>query len=615
MECKVIANILVSVTSVWILSIVLIVSPELVNGMVVGQQVWFHYAAMAFAGSVLLTWIMQKKKIAIAFTLPDLLVFALSGLLLFTYNWDLTPAYMRLVFILQLVPFWFVLRFALASNPELRYLFIIGLTFIGLIESVWGFRQLYGFTYSNHHLFCLTGSFYNPGPYSGYLAVILPLALDMVLKYRSYTYLWPLSKKNLLYWFSTVTVVVVITILPAGMSRSAWIAAGVSCAWIAWIRLSGREKLLELWNRYSRYRLVAIVCVSLILIGGIAGAYLLKKDSADGRAFMWKIAAKVITENPVEGTGLGGFSTPYALAQETYFASGEASYTEKLVAGTPDYLFNEYLQLILELGIFGFICFVLLIGSCFYKGYKNGQTAACGGLIALCVFAFSSYPLQLPSFCIVLTILLALCLVPAEWKPVNPILNKKVNRMAAIMTGVSLTIIGGASFFIYRMQKEMYSNYKEWSNVKVLHQVKAYEQASMAYHKLYPILGYEPAFLFEYAQCLSDQKEYATSTYLLEKATRLKVDPMIYNVIAKNYQATGNYKEAERWLWKSIHLLPERIYPYYLLTKLYVDPGYNDLVKARQMAEMVLTKEPKVQSTAIREMREEIKKLVDLIVK
>ena len=608
MECKVIANILVSVTSVWILSIVLIVSPELVNGMVVGQQVWFHYAAMAFAGSVLLTWIMQKK-IVIAFTLPDLLVLALSGLLLFTYKWDLTPAYTRLVFILQLVPFWFVLRFALASNPELRYLFIIGLTFIGLIESVWGFRQLYGFTYSNHHLFRLTGSFYNPGPYSGYLAVILPLALDMVLKYRSYTYLWPLRKKNLLYWFSTVTVVVVITILPAGMSRSAWIAAGVSCAWIAWIRLSGREKLLELWNKYSRYRLVAIVCVSLILIGGITGAYLLKKDSADGRVLMWKIAAKVITENPVEGTGLGGFSTPYASAQETYFASGEASYTEKLVAGTPDYLFNEYLQLILELGIFGFICFVLLIGSCFYKGYKNGQTAACGGLIALCVFAFSSYPLQLPSFCIVLTILLALCLIPPRYKETEPFTGKYRIRLSAGFTGLFILIMCGASFSIFWLQKDMYSNYKEWSKIKMLHQVKAYEQGAKAYAKLYPVLGYEPAFLFEYAQCLSNQKEYKLSNLYLEKATSLKVDPMIYNVMAKNYQAMGKLKEAERWLWKSIHLLPERIYPYYLLTKLYADPGYNEQQKARNIAGVVLTKEPKVHSRAIREMREEIKKM------
>ena len=42
----------------------------------------------------------------------------------------------------------------------------------GGIEAVWGIRQVYGFTYSNHSLYALTGSFYNPGPYSGYLAKI-----------------------------------------------------------------------------------------------------------------------------------------------------------------------------------------------------------------------------------------------------------------------------------------------------------------------------------------------------------------------------------------------------------------------------------------------------------
>ena len=47
----------------------------------------------------------------------------------------------------------------------------------GVVEAVWGIRQVYGFTYSNHSLYALTGSFYNPGPYSGYLAMIFPICL------------------------------------------------------------------------------------------------------------------------------------------------------------------------------------------------------------------------------------------------------------------------------------------------------------------------------------------------------------------------------------------------------------------------------------------------------
>lgn len=72
------------------------------------------------------------------------------------------------------------------------------------------------------------------------------------------------------------------------------------------------------------------------------------------------------------------------------------------------------------------------------------------------------------------------------------------------------------------------------------------------------------------------------------------------------------FKEAERWLWKSVHLLPERIYPYYLLTKLYADPGYNKLDKAKEMAQIVLTKKPKVHSLAIREMRNEVMNIFKL---
>lgn len=46
------------------------------------------------------------------------------------------------------------------------------------------------------------------------------------------------------------------------------------------------------------------------------------------------------------------------------------------------------------------------------------------------------------------------------------------------------------------------------------------------------------------------------------------------------------------------------------LTKLYTEPDFYEPNKLQQAARAVLTKEPKVQSTAIREMREEVKKII-----
>ena len=54
----------------------------------------------------------------------------------------------------------------------LLFLFIL----LGIIEAIWGLGQLYGVVLSRHDQFLLTGSFYNPGPYSGFLAMIFPIA-------------------------------------------------------------------------------------------------------------------------------------------------------------------------------------------------------------------------------------------------------------------------------------------------------------------------------------------------------------------------------------------------------------------------------------------------------
>ena len=53
------------------------------------------------------------------------------------------------------------------------------------------------------------------------------------------------------------------------------------------------------------------------------------------------------------------------------------------------------------------------------------------------------------------------------------------------------------------------------------------------------------------------------------------------------------------------------MYPYYLLAKLYAEPEFYQEDKFRAAAGAVLTKEPKVESTAVREMRTEIKKMVE----
>jgi tetratricopeptide (TPR) repeat protein len=142
----------------------------------------------------------------------------------------------------------------------------------------------------------------------------------------------------------------------------------------------------------------------------------------------------------------------------------------------------------------------------------------------------------------------------------------------------------------------------------VLYHAGIYEKGAEAYASLYPLLFDQLDFLFEYAQCLSKSERYAESNAVLEKAVKIRCDPMLYNVTGRNCQAMKRYADAERCFRKAANIVPGRIYPWYLLAYLYMEMGETE--KARETAQIVLTKEPKVQSTAVREMREKMKEII-----
>ena len=466
-----------------------------------------------------------------------------------------------------------------------------------MVEAVLGMRQLHGFEGSNHSLFRLTGDFYNPGPYSGYLAIVLPVCLWMILR----------QTRMYLYYLAWGTLLAIIVVLPTGMSRTAWIAAALSCAWVYWEQRIGWKKTKTYIYEFKTLTIVSSVLVLISVAGALTGIFLLKKDSANGRLLLWKITEQAIMEQPWTRTGLGGFPAAYAETQAQYFASGEASETEMMVAGCPEYGFNEFLQIGLEQGLVGLMVFVLLLGYSLFRGVKNRQAGAAGGILALMVFSLASYPLQLPEFWVVLVVLMGIAntTIYIDTPPTPSREGRKI---------LSVAVIGGMAVccgWLFWQQKGYYQGYKKWNTLKMLYNSKAYEAAADGYEELVPLMGYKPELLFEAAQCLSKTERFAEANRLLERAMKLSGDPMIHYMVAKNEQDLGNYQKAENLLLHAIEILPERIYPYYLLTKLYSETAFFQEDKFIKAADAVLTKEPKVESTAIREMRTEVTKLID----
>ena len=574
------------------------INPELANGIITGKIFWFQLIVSVFSIGLIVSLLRKKGNPYFSFTWCDLFLILTGGWYAATYSWTLNPEPIKLLFGGQLIILWFLLRYKLSQYPILNRYFLLILIGTGLIEAIWGIRQLQGWSYSNHSLFRLTGSFINPGPYSGYLAVILPIAIGILLKQ---------SKRNILYCFAATCIIAIVVVLPAGMSRSAWIAAAGSCAWVFAMYRSDWEHIRKKWKQHKILFIGGSIFFCIVALASVSYLYSFKKDSADGRFVMWNITAQAIKKQPFCGVGLGGFPTAYGETQAKHMTSGEATAQEKIVAGCPEYAFNEYLQIGLEQGLPGLLLFVTWLGIVLYTGIKNRNYACCGGIIALALFAFSSYPLQLPDFWIVLIFLGVMCITPENKHQES---NKPSPAFSGILKRFFIISIAITGIALFWSQKKYYRAYQEWNKLQMYYKNKAYEAALPGYEALYPLLNHKPEFLFEAAQCLSQSRKFEKANKYLGRATLLSSDPMIYYMIAKNEQALGKYQEAETYLLHAIDILPERIYPYYLLANLYAESAYNQPVKLKAAIDSVLTKEPKVESRAINEMRENVRKML-----
>ena len=525
-----------------------------------------------------------------------ILLFATTVLVTYPYGKNLSPE--SLLFFIQIVLFWFILKILYRAFPKSKEFVLIGLLVWGLVESVWGLGQLYNYLPAKHSLFKTTGSFFNPGPYGGFIALMFPLALHYWLVYRD-------KNKTVGYIFLFAGAVCLI-VFPATLSRTAWIATVAGCMVVMLLN----KRFIVKWRLFRRHHkkgvAIGVAILGLLLAVALYGVYHIKKDSADGRLLMWKITSRAIGESPVKGTGMGGFPAAYAKAQMSYFKNGNGSETEKLVAGSPEYAFNEYLQIFLEQGILGFSLFLLLTFLIITNGIQNRQMGAVGSFTALSVFAFASYPYHLWQFPVVWILLGTIC--TSGYNGNNRIYRHGWKR--AVIPTVLLSALCFVSTIVVSRQKIFYQARKDWKKIQPFYTMKIYDSTLKDYEQLYQVLNHEPKFVFEYGIILNANEQRDKADAVFSRGLERSCDPMFYNVKGRNYQEIGEYEKAEECYINSIGLLPERIYPYYLLTKLYADSANYQPKKMNKVGIAVLEKEPKVRSTAIREMRDEIRKLL-----
>ena len=240
---------------------------------------------------------------------------------------------------------------------------------------------------------------------------------------------------------------------------------------------------------------------------------------------------RAIAEKPLTGHGKESILGVYGDTQAKYFAEKERSEIITKVAGCPEYAFNEYLKIGVEYGIPAMVG--VIIGLIFVIAFLlKFRSPFAYGLIAFCVFAFFSYPLE------------------------------------------AIRIKSDAE--------------KKWENIRYLSSMELYEEAIEELAPLYDNLRGNYRYIYDYGYALHKCRRYQESNEILKVGAKMSSDPMFYNIIGQNYEAMNLYQESENAYLHAHYMVPQRLYPLTLLMRMHIRLGNNQ--EALRYGKMILNK-------------------------
>lgn len=537
-----------------------------------------NYFALLLGAMVAIVCLVKAPK---ALYRGDAMVFVLFVYLLI--HASLTHAMLSREFYLSISYFALYAVFRVIKGLRLANYMTFAVMLCGIYQSCLVLGQLLGYEASNHLRFVVTGSFFNPGPCGIFLAGVFVLAVAMMKKgYRKVGF-------NLMfvrYVTACVTFGVTLVALVPTMSRAGWIGALVG------VMLLYRREIAAWVNTRRRW----------VIGGGIVGMivvltlfYLLKKDSANGRLFIWQNTVSAYWKTPLFGVGIDGFERAFAEAQHDYFEKEKVLEQDNRhveMAGVVESAFNEPLALFLLLGAVGGVLTAMVL---FFKLQR--LTAYSCVAVALLVASFFSYTFYIPSIAIVF--LFAVAQLP----------DRRV-RGGRYVNVLMFGIMGIVVLFFDFREFGRREAYRKWKNNAVYYTWEDYQSVVEEYGKLYPVLKNDFKFLFEYGHSLHKVGRYEESNIMLKRGIRHSADPMFWNIAGNNYLALKQYDQGMTAYLRAYYTCPNRVYPLYLLTKLEAERG--DTTMMNYYGRILLGKRPKVPSLAVDEMKFEIRKMLDV---
>lgn len=485
-----------------------------------------------------------------------------------------------------------ILNFSLLDK-ELWW--IVLLPFI--VECLIGLKQILNGEY-------VLGTLTNTGVFSSYLVINLPLLFILLF----YSQVGINRIFGTIVFSSIFTFVVIVSYI--NNSRT----ATLSIIFLIMLVLAfGYNKAIKPYLIDSKRRIWSLIAGACFVVAGmiyLAPDFFLKKQlSAQGRLMKLDICSQHILDNFWFGLGLGKFTYHYPIWQAKYFCTQNNIPRDYFLSADKScLLFNEYLQLFLEIGVIGFMLSLSILYDffCCRSKSENYRLMMSVKLVITTIlfFALTSYPL----YCTFFMFLIALCFSTAYTLNNNGTLFQRpvLNSESSQIIGCSLLVLSIYCTIISFTQIKSITNFnKIYGDYLTDRQIIGKE-----YLRLYPRLKQDGKFLLAYGEFLvEDSSSVRQGIDILEKSKSYFISYQTFNSTAIAYQTSGNFNKAiENFEFLSC-FIPSQFYPKYEIAKIYQETG--DTLELRRIGNVILNMPVKIPSLQVDGMKKDIRAMIN----
>ena len=447
--------------------------------------------------------------------------------------------------------------------------FLNGITVVCFLTTIHGLLQFFGLITSHHSAFPITGTFDNPAGFAAVQTALFPFVFNSCF-----------DKENgkFLHFFSiSVVVLCFISVVLSG-SRAGFLALCTSIIVI----LAYDETIVALFksHRWLWLPLLLLVVLSSIML------YLLKQDSADGRLFIWSRCLEIIKERPLLGYGMSGFRQYYMSAQANYFRANPGS-SFIMLSDNVGHPFNEYIRLIIQFGLVGFLIAVIILVIIVRKLLKCDKPTKVLGLsfvssiFVMCQF---SYPFRYAA----VWLLASFAIIPA-------FINKG-NKTYLIPAYIRIMLSCSLLIFLAGTLRRMYYEMK-WSEISERAVVGQSKKMLKYYSEMKHVMSHDPLFLYNYAAELNYNGQYLESIEIVKQCARMWNDYDVQILLANNYAYLKDKDSAIQSYEQAYNMIPCRFEPLYGEMLVYMES--NDTLNVIRVADIINEKPVKVRSDRV----------------